>query len=130
MHDNFEVAVSHLEKARDDAVQRAAQLEEELAERLNELDDANKEIERLGLNVFELEEELKRLEDRHEREIGEALDQTQLHEEMSDSLKEVRGSFVSSNLATTLYFCDIQYSSLLVFVETGSNETRVHKSSR
>lgn len=89
MHDNFEVAVSHLEKARDDAVQRSAQLEEELVERLNELDDANKEIERLGLNVFELEEELKRLEDRHEREIGEALDRTQLNEEMSDSLKEV-----------------------------------------
>lgn len=89
MHDSFEIAVAHLEKARDEAVKNVDLLQEDIADRDNEIQSANKEIESLGRTVYDLEEEVERLKDRHERELGEALDRTQLNEEMSDTLKEV-----------------------------------------
>lgn len=90
MHDSFEIAVAHLEKARDEAVKNVDMLQDEVADRDSEIANANKEIDSLGRNVYDLEEELERLKERHEQELGAALDRTQLNEEMADSLKEVR----------------------------------------
>lgn len=95
MHDSFEIAVAHLEKARDEAVKNLDDLQEEVADRDAEIANANKEIEALGRTVYDLEEELERLKERHDRDLGEALDRTQMHEEMSDTLKDVQ--FYSSS---------------------------------
>lgn len=94
MHDSFEIAVAHLEKARDEAVKNVDILQDELADRDAEIANGNKEIDALGRNVYELEEELERLNAHHEQELEAALNQTQLHEEMTDSLKEVRETFI------------------------------------
>ena len=90
MHDSFEIAVAHLEKARDEAVKNVDMLQDEVADRDSEIANANKEIDSLGRNVYDLEEELERLKARHEEELGAVLDRTQLNEEMADTLKEVR----------------------------------------
>lgn len=105
MHDSFEIAVAHLEKARDEAVKSVDMLQDELADRDAEIANANKEIDAMGRNVYDLEEEVERLKERHERELGAALDRTQLHEEMTDSLKEVRGTDIKIVVMLSILLC-------------------------
>lgn len=87
MHDSFEIAVAHLEKARDEAVKNVDILQDELADRDTEIANANKDIDALGRNVYDLEEELEHLKKRHEQELGTALDRTL---EAEDEIKALR----------------------------------------
>ena len=83
------MALAHLEKEGEDKDAELNRLEIEREEKDAEIESANREIERLGARVWELEEELERTTDRLERELGEVMDRAQLHEELSDSLKDV-----------------------------------------
>jgi hypothetical protein len=75
LHDRFEVVLVHLEKGGES--------------KDTEIESANREIERLSVWVWGLEEELGRTTDWLERKLGEVIDCAPLHEESSNSLKDV-----------------------------------------